>query len=106
MSQIPNDARLFRLNPVALRDLEGIWDFTADRWSADKADAYVSGLYAAFERLAETPHIAPERSEYTPSVRIYRDEAHIVVFREETDHVSIIRIRHGHEDWASDPSQE
>jgi toxin ParE1/3/4 len=106
MAQNPNDAKPFRLKPAALRDLEGIWDFTADRWSPDQADAYVSGLYAAFERLAQSPHIVAERTEYKPPVRIYRYEAHIVVFRQESDHLAIVRIRHGHEDWASDPTQE
>lgn len=92
-----------RLKPAALADLENFWTFTADRWSADKADEYVSGLYAAFERLAENPAGVRERIEFTPPVRIYRYESHIVVFRDEADNIAIIRIRHGHEDWASDP---
>lgn len=54
--------------------------------------------------LPRTPGIVRERVEFTPPVRIYRYEAHIIVFRDEGDHLAIIRIRHGSEDWASDPS--
>ena len=103
MSQNPRSAKPFRLTPAALGDLEKIYDFTVERWSVSKADEYVSGLHVAFERLAENPLIARERIEYTPPVRIYRHESHIVVFLDEPDHVKIIRIRHGREDWANDP---
>ena len=93
-----------RLRPAALADLEAIWDFTAARWSPDQADAYIKGISAAFERIGENPRLVPERTEFTPPVRIYRCEAHIIVYTEDDDHVSVVRIRHGHEDWASDPA--
>jgi toxin ParE1/3/4 len=101
MSQKQN--KPFRLKPAALTDLENIWNFTATRWSADQADEYVQGLYAAFERISENPLIVRERIEFTPPVRIYNFKSHIVVFREEPDHIAIIRIRHGSEDWANYP---
>lgn len=99
----PKQNKPFRLKPAALTDLENIWGFSALRWSADQADEYVQGLYAAFERISENPQIARERIEFTPPVRIHNFKSHIVVFREEADHIAIIRIRHGSEDWASDP---
>jgi len=93
----------YRLKPTALRDLEEIWFFTAERWSQDQADTYLNGIAGAFERIAQNPKIVRERHEYVPPVRICRHEAHIIVFIEEADHVAIIRVRHGNEDWASDP---
>jgi len=98
-----NPSRPIRLKPAALADLENIWTFTADRWSVDQADTYVDGLNATFERLAENPQAVRERTEFNPPVRIYRYESHVVIFRDEGDHLLIIRIRHGHEDWLNDP---
>ena len=69
--------------------------------AADQADTYVDGLYAAFERVAENPEAVRERTEFTWPVRIDRYESPVVIFRDESDHLLIIRIRHGHEDWAS-----
>lgn len=37
---------------------------------------------------------------------IYNFKSHIVVFREEIDHIAITRVRHGGEDWASDVEDE
>lgn len=67
---------------------------------------YIDGLYAAFERLAENPKIVRERTEFTYSARIYRHGSHIIVFRDEGDHLLVIRVRQGSEDWASDPEGE
>lgn len=104
MSQ--NQNRPFRLKLAALRDLENIWSFTAQSWSPDQADVYVRGLYSTLERISENPQIVRERIEFTPPVRIYNFKSHIVVFREESDHIAIIRVRHGSEDWASEFAKE
>ena len=93
-----------RYRPAALSDLEDIWSFTAQRWSPDQADAYVTDLAAAIDRLSANPGIVRERIEFTPTVRIYNFKAHIVIFRDEGDHLDIIRIRHEREDWTSDLS--
>lgn len=101
MSQ--NQNKPYRLKSAAVLDLEGIWSFTAGRWSVEQADEYVSGIVAAIERLAENPAIARERIEFTPPVRIYTHKSHVIIFRDEGDHLSVIRVRHGSEDWASAP---
>ena len=30
--------------PQAIRDIDGIWDYTAERWGIDQAELYVSAL--------------------------------------------------------------
>ncbi|MCA8927827.1 MAG: type II toxin-antitoxin system RelE/ParE family toxin, partial [Alphaproteobacteria bacterium] len=41
----------YRLRPAAQADLEGIWRYTAEQWSADQADRYVDGLQATIALL-------------------------------------------------------
>lgn len=101
-----SEAKPYRLRPRARDDLEAIWLYTATQWSAAQADLYIRQLMAGLELLATQPGIARERSELTPPMRIYPIASHIIIYRIEADHLDIIRIRHGREDWANDPSGE
>lgn len=87
-----------RLRPAAVADLETIWEFSAARWSPDHADAYINGIIAAFEKIAENPRLYRERLEFAPPVRFYLYKAHLIVFRDADDHLDVIRIRHARED--------
>ena len=40
----------YQLSPRARRDLEGIWDYTAQRWGAAQAEAYIRLPNAASKR--------------------------------------------------------
>lgn len=91
-----------RLRPSALDDLESIWRYTAAQWSVDQADDTIRQVTAGLETLAERPEIARERRELNPPVRIHPVASHLVVYRIESDHLDIIRIRHAREDWADD----
>lgn len=91
-----------RFRPAATADLENIWAFGAERWSPGQAVRYLADLVNAIERLADNPNIVRERIEFSPPVRIYTFRSHIVIFRDEEDHLEIVRVRHGREDWAAD----
>ncbi|HEX2257681.1 MAG TPA: type II toxin-antitoxin system RelE/ParE family toxin [Afifellaceae bacterium] len=42
----------YRLTPAAELDLDEIWDYTAERWSAEQAESYLSVIRDACEGLA------------------------------------------------------
>lgn len=71
-------------------------------WSEQQADRYLALLTRAFERIAEDPTIARERTEFSPPVRIFACEAHVVIYVLQSDHVLIVRVRHKREDWMRD----
>jgi toxin ParE1/3/4 len=57
-----------------------------------------------FDLIAANPRMARERQEIAPPVRIHPFKAYLVIYRiEETGTVLIVRIRHGHENWSTDP---
>lgn len=95
-------ANRYRLTPAAIRDLEAIWIYSAQIWAPEQADRYIIGLAGLFDLIAENPKIVRERQEYVPPVRIYRYQSHIVIYQINDDHIIIIRVRHGREDWAGD----
>lgn len=95
----PNAPRRYRLGAAAGDDLEDILRFTRRRWSAQQASDYLDGIEATFERLADMPLAARERSEFRPPVRIAHFKAHVIVYRVEGDFVLIDRILHARSNW-------
>lgn len=65
---------------------------------------YHDDLFAVLELVAANPRMAREPEEISPPVGIHPIKAHLIVYRiEENGTIFVIPIRHGHEDWASDP---
>ncbi len=96
-----SDPLELRLTPAAERDLEAIWAYTVETWSEAQAEQYLDLLSASFERLTLFPHLARERTEFTPPVRIHQSAAHVIVYRAEADHLAVIRVLGGRQDWAA-----
>lgn len=88
-----------RLTPKAIADLEAIWLYTTAQWSAEQADQYVDELEQVFNTLAAMPGIARERREFSPPVRIHPHRQHLIIYREASDAIEIIRILGGSQDW-------
>ena len=94
----------FRLTQAADDDLVRIYAESAARFGPNQADFYHDLLFDAFDRIATNPEIARERDEYVPPVRIHAVGAHVIIYVQTDDNVLIVRVRHGREDWSSDPS--
>lgn len=89
----------YRLSPAAQRDLNSIWDYTAETWSPGQADAYLRGLGDKLDALCSHPEIARERAEIDPPVRLHPYRSHLIIYRIEKDHLAIIRVVHGRQHW-------
>lgn len=83
-----------RYLPAALRAIEDISSYTQDKWGAEQADEYVSGLFSACERVTELPHRPiPEDFEVTGFVSIFRH--HRIYWRvPEADQIIVVCILH------------
>lgn len=101
-----SESKSYRLRPRAVQDLETIWLYTAEQWSVDQAEYYVRQLMAGLDLLSAQPEIARNRTEIVPPVRVHRIASHLIIYQIEPDFLDIIRIRHGREDWATDPFGE
>ena len=51
------------LTPLAEADLDGIWDYVAERFGFDVADRVLDSLHDAFRLLAENPGMRPPGTE-------------------------------------------
>jgi toxin ParE1/3/4 len=43
------------LSPRAQADLSDIWDYTAERWGVDQAEAYIRLIQHAIETVVDDP---------------------------------------------------
>jgi len=82
----------FRLTKRAQADVEGIGEFTRDRWDERQAVVYLTGLDACFARLVEMPALArPYR--LLPPYEWFRYGSHVIYFRrKEDDDIVVVRV--------------
>jgi toxin ParE1/3/4 len=93
----------FRLSLAAEDDIIGIAEEGVRLFGPTQARRYHDELFAIFNLIAANPRMARERHELSPPMRIHPFKAHLVIYRIEKDgDVLIVRVRHGHEDWASE----
>jgi len=97
----------YRLTRKAVEDINEIYSFSAEQFGVDQADPYHTLLERTFEFLAENPFAARKRLELSPQVRIHPVQSHLVIYQvEDNGNILIVRIRHGHEDWADPLSDQ
>lgn len=90
----------YRLAPVAERDLEQIWHFTAKEWGVEQAHRYTDELTSAFEALAAAPDRVPACDDIRPGYRRRNVGRHTIYFRKTVYGIAIMRILHDRMDAA------
>jgi len=65
----------------------------AQTWSITQADKYLD--------ILSTPEIGQERTEFEPPIRIHIVEKHLIIYRINDNHLSIIRVLGGRQNWQS-----
>jgi toxin ParE1/3/4 len=86
-------AQPYRLSPLAMADLEAIWLYSWQNWSAQQADIYVSEIVAAFNGLRggqKKGRKVTIRNGYWK----YAVKSHVIFYRVTTDYIHVIRILH------------
>lgn len=86
------------LSPRAEQDLDEIWDFTAERWGDDQAEAYVRAIWAAVKIVAEDPRRGQECNVRAGYLK-YGVGRHVLFFKPLVDGVEVIRILHQRMDF-------
>ena len=93
----------YRLSEKAEDDVISISEAGIELFGEAQARLYHDALFDLFDLLAANPKMARERQELSPPVRIHRFQAHVIVYKIERNDILIIRVRHGREDWLSEP---
>ena len=82
---------------AALVNAEGIRLF-----GPKQAETYQIGMREALKAIQAFPLSSPERRCEDQIVRVRPFGAHLIIYAVEGETISILRIRHGREDWQSE----
>ena len=87
--------RQLRFRPAAIADIEGIWDYSAERWGVEQADRYVLRLRETCLAIAREDLPGQDISLIRPGYRKQLSGRHVVYYRViEDGAVDVIRILH------------
>ncbi|HEY5817531.1 MAG TPA: type II toxin-antitoxin system RelE/ParE family toxin [Mesorhizobium sp.] len=90
---MPGKHRSYRLSPLAESDLEDIWLYTAQNWSFDQADKYLSDIAAACAGIAagtRTGRGVDVREGYLK----LPVGSHFIFYRDPDSSIVVVRVLH------------
>ena len=85
-----------RVQEAASLRIDEIYRYTRDRWGMAQADAYITGLFAAFERIA-TGGVAsrPIPAEFEVQGYVFRYKRHLVYWKRlDNGDIGIVTVLH------------
>ena len=85
-----------RVQLSASRRIDEIYRYTRDRWGTERADAYVTGLFESFDRIASGGVFSrPIPAAFEVNGCFYRYERHYVYWKTlSSDDIGIVTVLH------------
>ncbi len=85
-----------RIQEAASHRLDDIYRYTSERWGTEQADRYITGLFAAFDKIDNHAVASrPVPAAFGVDGFFFRYERHIVYWRRLTDgDIGIVTILH------------
>ena len=85
----------YRISKRALQDLDEIWPYTFNKWSAKQADNYYNILINEIELIAQDLYSGKSRDNIKEGYRSSSVKSHVIFYRiSEENVVEVIRILH------------
>jgi toxin ParE1/3/4 len=82
------------LSPLAEVDLDGIWDYSADRWGNVQANDYLAKLREIIARIAARPSRGRACDDIRPGYFRISAVSHVVFYKKVSGGVEIVRVLH------------
>ena len=85
-----------RIQAAASHRLDDIYRYTRDRWGAEQAERYITGMFAAFDRIESRGVVSkPIPAEFGVEGFYFRYERHVVYWRRLSNgDIGIVTILH------------
>ena len=68
----------FTVTPLAIRDLDQIWEYSYERWSEAQAETYIRLIHAAISDVAADPRRGTSVDELRAGYRKYAVGTHVL----------------------------
>jgi toxin ParE1/3/4 len=87
---------IYKISKEASNDLEKIWLYTIETWSAEKADRYLNLIFDEIEYLCQKPNSGSDFSHVRKDYLRSRVKSHFIFYKinEKQSELEIIRILH------------
>ncbi len=83
------------LRQKAIDDLNNIWDYTFEKWSAVQADKYYATIKLACQGIGHNPNIGKEYDGISQKLLGFKSGKHIIFYQSlSEDRIEVIRILH------------
>tara|TARA_Y100001934_G_C11996589_1_gene605659 strand:+ start:364 stop:663 length:300 start_codon:yes stop_codon:yes gene_type:complete len=83
------------LRQKAIDDLNNIWSYTFDKWSAKQADKYYATIKLACKGIGENPNVGKEYDGIDKNLLGLKSEKHIIFYKSiSKDRIEVVRILH------------
>ncbi|RLJ15988.1 type II toxin-antitoxin system RelE/ParE family toxin [bacterium endosymbiont of Escarpia laminata] len=84
----------YKFAEKAERDLEDIISYTLQQWGATQAHAYIDGLEAQDQLLADNPDLGVKRESLSKGLLSFPYESHILYYVKQPHGITIVRVLH------------
>jgi len=84
----------YRIRAAAVKDLEGIWEYTFRKWSKDQADRYHGLIISEIEYVSDNKTVGKDVSHVKEGYFASYVKSHIIFFKRQNGIVHVIRILH------------
>lgn len=83
-----------RFAPRARADIDGIWNYTAQKWNLDQAEAYLLAIDQALGLLQENPRLGRSADEIGHGLYKFPVASHVIYYRLTSGSLNIVRVLH------------
>ena len=84
----------YSIRAAAVRDLEGIWEYTFRKWSKDQADRYHGLITSEINYVADNKTVGKDMSHVKEGYLVSYVKSHMIFFKRQKGIVHVIRILH------------
>jgi toxin ParE1/3/4 len=86
----------YKISVQAAEDIENIWLYTFETWSAEQADRYINLIIDEIEYIATNPQSGRDYNHIRSNYRCSKVKSHLIFYRliEMEGNIEIIRILH------------
>jgi toxin ParE1/3/4 len=83
------------ISEKALEDINNIWIYTAENWSAEQADRYYNLVFDEIEYIVQNFEMARDFDKIRKSYKYSKVKSHLIFFKKhKTNEVEVVRVLH------------
>ncbi|MFT4567748.1 MAG: toxin ParE1/3/4 [Saprospiraceae bacterium] len=82
----------FELSKLALKDIDSIWNYTAEHWSPIQANIYYNQIFEVIDLVCSNPEIGKSIKDVKAHHRSIIAKSHMIIYKIDKEKILIDRI--------------